>query len=173
MSETGEVLDDDDGFDFDVEFVKLNSRLGTLATQAAQLGGTVPDVKAFLQNFLVPLFNTLVSVIGAQGVQVQQLDMLTNQALQMSERTLAGETLSFLIPALFAFDKYLAAHHPDPNSPIRRQYAYILGAAEPVREIFGAQYEQVESALAEMLERAGDAPAAAPAEPVASADPAG
>ena len=146
---------DDEGFDFDQEFVKLNTNVEALNQNLSRLGGTVPDVKALLQNYLAPVLTRMVNLLGAARQISEQTEMLAQQALAMSERTLAGETLSFLVPGMFVFEKYLVAWMPDENAPLRRQFSYLLQACEGVREIFGEQYEQVEQALDRLVGEAG------------------
>lgn len=163
MSDTENEVEE---LDWDSEFVKVTAQLDGAGASLKRVDPTVPGLARWLENHLLPILNRMNKVTGANRGFTEEVAELAQQALVMSERTLAGETLSFLVPGLFAYEKYVAAVHPDPEHPVRRGLSYLLQACAGVREIFADQSDEVAAAMDEFITRAaeGDQPAAPPAE---------
>lgn len=162
-------------FDFDAEFVKANSTLELAVTNLRTADPTAPGIRAWLQNYLLPTLNRMMALQGANRAMNEEVNLIAQQALAMSERTLAGETLSFLVPGCFAFEKYLATYFPDAAHPLRQQFNYLLSACAPVREIYSEQLLDVEAAFEQFIARAADdtsSPASGDAQPTSESPPA-
>lgn len=168
MSDTDGEVDD---IDWDSEYVKVTQQLDGAGSALKRVDPTTPGLVRWLENHLLPILGRMNKVSGANRGFTEEVAELAQQALVMSERTLAGETLSFLVPGLFAYEKYVAAVHPDPEHPVRRGLSYLLQACTGVREIFADQSDEVAAAMEEFITRAAGDGEAAPAE--AAAVPAG